>query len=531
MLHSMRLRNLRSFSGDESSPFIDLKPLTVLIGKNSSGKSSFLRSLPLLRQSVEAKTSGPILWYGSYVDFGAFSEAKVHDSKIDTIYFDFKVNARISRAEDAFWASTLSFEPASENLITTIDAIVQFGVCESGKKTIPSHLKLIADKFVYEFKFDNDGTCALLINEKEELGFDSLAFMASVNFLPAIGRITKTDKEIRGKKHNFSSFDPNFINKHFSIKLRDFIKKYSHKSISLASLDGCIDKLGVYSESTIKRELLKVFKGNTTFIKNINSMSDEICSVVHELCMHKNLSHVLKGVNNELEAAFKSVKYIAPLRATAERYYRYQDLQIAEIDHTGSNLAMLLRSFSSTDNEKFSFWTRENFGFRVRVEELGLHYALKIQTDNDTREYNINDMGFGFSQMLPIIASIWIETSKNRRTTFSRFSGKRFIFTIEQPELHLHPEYQSRLAKMFSAVVKTAKMNSIDLVILFETHSKTMVDTLGDCIEDGFLDKDDVNIVLFEKEAGENRTKIRFSGFDQVGNLVEWPVGFFSGRL
>lgn len=76
MLQSIRLRNLRSFADTDNSPYIDLKPITVLIGKNSSGKSTFLRSLPLLRQSVEAHTTGPILWYSSYVDFGAFSEAK-----------------------------------------------------------------------------------------------------------------------------------------------------------------------------------------------------------------------------------------------------------------------------------------------------------------------------------------------------------------------------------------------------------------------------------------------------------------------
>ena len=95
MLQSIRLRNLRSFADDDHSPYVDLKPLTVLIGKNSSGKSSFLRSLPLLRQSVEANTTGPILWYSSYVDFGAFSEAKKFDSKKNIIYFDFKFDLKI----------------------------------------------------------------------------------------------------------------------------------------------------------------------------------------------------------------------------------------------------------------------------------------------------------------------------------------------------------------------------------------------------------------------------------------------------
>ena len=80
MLKSLRLRNFRGFSEDENAPFLDLKPITILVGKNSSGKSSFIRSLPLLRQSVEANTTGPILWFGPYVDFGSFNQVLKKDA-------------------------------------------------------------------------------------------------------------------------------------------------------------------------------------------------------------------------------------------------------------------------------------------------------------------------------------------------------------------------------------------------------------------------------------------------------------------
>ena len=192
---------------------------------------------------------------------------------------------------------------------------------------------------------------------------------------------------------------------------------------------------------------------------------------------------------------------------------------------------MLLRSLSKLENIEFSNWTLHNFGFKVRVDEQGLHYALKIQTENDDREYNINDMGFGFSQILPIVASIWLETSgKHTRTRIRRRRNNQLIFAIEQPELHLHPEYQSRLARMFCSVIKTAKDKGVNISIIFETHSKTMVDTLGDCIEEGIIKHTDVNIALFQKEIEDNKTEIKFSSFDQDGYLEQWPVGFFSGR-
>lgn len=53
------------------------------MGINSSGKSTFLRTFPLLRQSVERKTRGPILWSGHYIDFGTF-ETSIYSNKNDT---------------------------------------------------------------------------------------------------------------------------------------------------------------------------------------------------------------------------------------------------------------------------------------------------------------------------------------------------------------------------------------------------------------------------------------------------------------
>ena len=68
-MKSVRVKNYKSIidSGD-----IEIKPLTVLVGKNSAGKSSFIRLFPLLKQTIEKNVDGSLLWYGDYVDFGDF---------------------------------------------------------------------------------------------------------------------------------------------------------------------------------------------------------------------------------------------------------------------------------------------------------------------------------------------------------------------------------------------------------------------------------------------------------------------------
>ena len=51
-MDSIRIQNLRSL---KDSGRIEIRPLVLLVGANSSGKSTFLRTFPLLKQSLEVK--------------------------------------------------------------------------------------------------------------------------------------------------------------------------------------------------------------------------------------------------------------------------------------------------------------------------------------------------------------------------------------------------------------------------------------------------------------------------------------------
>ena len=77
-IQSIGVKNFRSLKN--LNP-IEIKPMTILVGKNSCGKSSFLRILPLLKQSVERHVEDPIAFYGDYVDFGDFKTALNNHSK------------------------------------------------------------------------------------------------------------------------------------------------------------------------------------------------------------------------------------------------------------------------------------------------------------------------------------------------------------------------------------------------------------------------------------------------------------------
>lgn len=85
-MEKISVKNYRSIL---DSGNIDICPLTVVVGKNSAGKSSFIRLFPLLKQTLERKISDPLLWYGDYVDFGDFQHTVSKQNPNNPIEIDF----------------------------------------------------------------------------------------------------------------------------------------------------------------------------------------------------------------------------------------------------------------------------------------------------------------------------------------------------------------------------------------------------------------------------------------------------------
>ncbi|MGP6300493.1 AAA family ATPase, partial [Pseudomonas aeruginosa] len=233
----------------------------------------------------------------------------------------------------------------------------------------------------------------------------------------------------------------------------------------------------------------------------------------------RSLPRLLRSADKLFKDFYEGVRYQAPLRAAGERFYRYQDLRIDEIDHTGSNLPMVINSLDKWRQQQLSTWISENFGFELNLKSNGLHYELLIKEAEDKKFHNISDMGFGYSQILPVIVSIWLEVVadiKTRKYAITKNKGPRII-VLEQPELHLHPALQYKFGLAIAKVLKSAKKQ--DLYFVIETHSKHLIDALGEAIRDQQIPEEIVNIALFEKsESGVTQTKI--SGFNSEGYLI-----------
>lgn len=90
-MNSFRIQNIKGFidSGE-----IELKPLTIIVGQNSSGKSSLVRFPLVLKQTFMDDSMAPLLFYGKSIDYGNYRDVVFHHRPQQSIAFSVTLPAR-----------------------------------------------------------------------------------------------------------------------------------------------------------------------------------------------------------------------------------------------------------------------------------------------------------------------------------------------------------------------------------------------------------------------------------------------------
>ena len=525
MLVSLGVENFRSFKKKTN---IELKPITVFVGKNSCGKSSFLRLFPLFRQSIEANTTGPILWFGRYVDFGDFNNVLYKQAEDKHIKFFFEFIVLRKNRPDPF-----GFYKSNHTDKDEIPINIELTVGADKKKTKYKSINLSFNNFnVSITNSDKKGVnCSFYENEDENKNemFEENFTDFTLEKIDRNSILPQLSFQIFIEDNDKNSFIPDFYPRRitrfklFETAEKEF-KKYfpTNNDTYMELLTDCFHNLSLdnLEKSAFFKFLKFKFENYKADIEKLENNYQQIYKDIFPTFLLYRIDSLLIEINTLLNETFSKIRYIAPMRAIAKRFYRFQDLQIKEMDHTGSNVAMILNSLTQKEKNAFTAWVKKNFNFSISVEELGLHYTINIIDENNIT-YNISDMGFGYSQLLPIIMSLWLETKK-----ITHRRNNELFFVIEQPELHLHPAYQTQLAKLFANII--AKTQELNIKIIVETHSQHFINALGECVEKGKISKDDLSIIIFNKKNTE--TDIQTAYFDEEGILENWPIGFFSGE-
>lgn len=522
-VRKLAVTNLRSLGA--TGP-IDLAPLVLLLGRNSTGKSTFLRLFPLLRQSVEVRTLGPILWFGDYVDFGSFAKAVRKGAADAAIGLSFEL--QIERQDQ----SRVGLVGTRQKPAAAIAASFRLGVelelrhDAALDQTYASrcYLLLPETEDTIEFLFAADGSLRRTrINGVESSDF-SARFRAAYahGILPMLEYVPANEDDLsyraRLRVRSLAAGERNYwLSTHVGEQLAQFITQFAGSERSSAShiLDNLALDTRARSVADVEYLLFKT-RGNAD-----NSEAAERAAQGLRLLMLAGLAPaLLEMAALQLTNVLSRVQYLAPLRASAERYYRSQELAVSELDAYGSNVAMFVRSLSSTQKQSLARWCEQTLGFSVYARGIGDHTELMLREAGSSTEFNLTDMGFGYSQVLPIaVQSWWSRQSLDPRR---RRSEPTFL-AIEQPELHLHPSHQARIADLLVATVSQSEVHAI-----VETHSEHLVQRVGAHVEAGRIRKEDVRVVLFEHVAGASEmTRVQQCSFDDFGVLGEWPMGFF----
>ena len=510
MISKVRIQNLKSL---RDTGFIDIRPITILAGENSSGKSTFLRMFPLLTQSVTKKLRGPISWFDdTLVDFGDYATAKCSNAdKDENIVFSFKLELSLDQLYLPYHVRS-RISP----IITDLPELyVSVHYSEDTKGTFVKRVDIISDLFEIKIIQPERGGSLNIEADSEHINTPAdFKWIQGSDFgmLPMFYGL---------KTHDSYYYINDEILKQILSPVSNLCDKRFRKFSKLFPLyyKWCIDK-ETYLWNVKKFSDIKSLKKE---IENWTIDTPEFCSLYRTILVHKMLE-IWPYINSELTKFFMNCDYTAPLRAQAQRYYRNQGLLTSNIDSHGYNLSEFIDSLTKTQRESYRKFVKRLLGIEVLTKNITGHQTINLK-ENDC-EFNLTDVGFGYSQMLPIITKIWSLQEGRRFSSLAYYRQDQVTSLIEQPELHLHPSLQGKLADAFIRAIDVDN-SSYNSQFIIETHSSTIINRIGRRIAEGKLSSEKVNVVLFEKKSLQGDTIVKCTQFDSKGRLKQWPIGFF----
>ncbi len=452
MFTQLRIQNFKSWA--DTGEF-QMAPLTGFFGTNSSGKTAILQFLLMLKQTVESSDRNRILHLGgdqySYVDLGTTYDISHRHQLPEKIIF--------------------SFEWIPRNTPDHIIEIVT-GIDNNENKQI----EFAYNKYTSSLKF---GSAINIDNDKIDLEFFTYSFKADDNQWNQIGvnSYLKNDSE---------PIYQLFIDGH--------------------SLRNCLI-------STNNNDLFKDFSLSSQPINNYKvQYSEEMTPLIIS-----NLANLVFSYTG----LFIDTYYLAPLREYPKRTYLWSGERPQNVGNRGELAVAALLASRKIDSEVEVSVAKalKNLGliheFRLnRITPNRGDYEILVQKSPNSAEVLITDVGFGVSQVLPILVLCY-------------YAPKGATLIFEQPEIHLHPSVQAGLADIFIEVIKTRNIQ-----IIIESHSEHLLRRLQRRMaeeKDGFTNEDAA--LYFCKMNDQGDSELVPLEIDTYGNICNYPDGFFGDEM
>ncbi len=226
------------------------------------------------------------------------------------------------------------------------------------------------------------------------------------------------------------------------------------------------------------------------------------------------------GLGDSWEMGGSPVFSMSPIRSQPKRTY---DKMREFDDPEGSDIPIRLMRIKATNKDKWEFLRARLVEFgksaglfhNVDVRNFGkamgnpFKLTVKVRGPNS----NVIDVGYGVSQILPILVNVFDQPVSRQRIYKS---GRIPFFLLQQPEVHLHPRAQAELSSLLAASASEGNRTFI-----IETHSDYMVDRARVEIRKGTIRPEDVSLIYLEPKG--NVVKVHNICFDNMGNMEKVP--------
>ena len=424
MIKYWQIKNFKSLNDSKK---LDIRPITFLVGPNSSGKTSILQSILMLRQTVESKDPKSALILQDHIDLGSFKDVVwKHDLK-NIISINF------SNSNNNNYELEFAFKPRDEKIY--LKRYRAFGKSDDGY-----------GEFKYDFEVNERGKGKYYMNVIDHPFFKGKKF--KVDF------------------YKFYNSHPNFL-QHTA-----FLSQDSNLS-----------------------------KNDKKYRANLKRMIEET-----------NFMTFLFKQNYGLEDIFRNIFHVGPLRQEPKRVYTASGAFPSEVGKSGEWVVEKLVSVKDSQ-EKVKKWFNDfEIASDFKIDELkkgSKRYELIIKEFYTGEWINLVDVGFGASQILPIIVE--------------GFISKDSLILIEQPEIHLHPKAQATMGDLLIDISKSQNNK-----IIIETHSDLVISRICTRIAEGDFKSSDVAIYYLNPT--KNGTEIIDVNINDNGQYENFPEGFFEER-
>lgn len=498
-MNSISFANYKAFDSGQ----ITLKPLTILLGANSSGKSSILQLFLMLEQTINSEDNERFLKLnGHYVNLG--EDENIFKDKNPNKILEVSFNLNFKEFVDGFYESFL-------DLLQRIDFnsyLLSLDIHNELSATIRELIRKDADEFskyfnstvlkVHELLIGNQDRIKGNWNDDMEIMYSSFLLFSEVKAI------------IENPKYNTLR-----VKYDFRLDKEKILRVYNH-SIYLG--DKVLLRFSIDKKPSFGSELFQFNNFNDLVhkLENFDFSYDGIrLKSFRKGILRDIFSQMFNLTYNQIAAFFSSSQfnYIGPLRANPQRYY-FLDGSDGYNLKSGEGIANVLKKYPEL-KWKVNKWLT-SFGISIDVSVFkDIIHNIKVYQNNI--RLDLTDVGFGISQILPILIQGFLSSTDS--TTI-----------IEQPEIHLHPKMQADLADLFIDIIDHSRDENsiIKKNFIIETHSVYMLKRLRRRIAEGVIKSSDVGLYFVESRSQEkDSAELRAIDIDADGS-IEWPKDFYS---